>query len=70
MRRTRFDSEDTVFVILSFEGPDPYSLAGGLGVRVTGLSQTLADHGFTVGSTAHRRLDVRPERAGALVGTT
>jgi glycosyltransferase involved in cell wall biosynthesis len=28
--------------ILSFEGPDPYSRAGGLATRVEGLSQTLA----------------------------
>ncbi len=35
------------FVILSFEGPDqPYSQAGGLGVRVTELSQALAEAGF------------------------
>ena len=35
------------FVILSFEGPDqPYSQAGGLGVRVTELSQALAVAGF------------------------
>ncbi|MBI2165350.1 MAG: glycosyltransferase [Chloroflexi bacterium] len=36
----------TTFVILSFEGPDPYSHAGGLGTRVTGLSETLATLGF------------------------
>ena len=36
----------TVFVILSFEGPDPYSQAGGLGVRVKGLSRSLARMGF------------------------
>lgn len=36
----------TVFVILSFEGPDVYSQAGGLGVRVKGLSRTLARLGF------------------------
>ncbi len=38
--------EDAIFVIVSFEGPDPYSQAGGLGVRVTGLSQSLAALGF------------------------
>ncbi len=32
-------------VILSFEGPDPYSLVGGLGTRVTELSAALAQHG-------------------------
>jgi alpha-amylase len=34
------------FCILSFEGPDPYALAGGLGVRVQHLSQTLAARGW------------------------
>jgi glycosyltransferase involved in cell wall biosynthesis len=33
-------------VILSFEGPDVYSQAGGLGVRVKGLSRTLAQLGY------------------------
>jgi hypothetical protein len=37
---------DTVFVILSFEGPDLYSQAGGLGVRARELSRALAGHGF------------------------
>ena len=41
-------SENTEFVILSFEGPDLYSSAGGLGTRVTNLSQALADQGFPV----------------------
>lgn len=39
--------ENTVFVILSFEGPDEYSQAGGLGVRVSELSRSLAEEGFT-----------------------
>jgi glycosyltransferase involved in cell wall biosynthesis len=34
------------FVILSFEGPDQYSHAGGLGSRVSGLSNALAAEGF------------------------
>ena len=34
------------FVILAMEGPDLYSLAGGLGVRVTELSRCLADMGY------------------------
>ena len=38
--------QTTVFVILSFEGPDQYSLVGGLGVRVKGLSRTLAQLGY------------------------
>lgn len=33
-------------VLLSFEGPDPYALAGGLGVRVTELARTLARRGI------------------------
>ncbi len=40
------DPERTVFVILSFEGPDVYSQAGGLGVRVKGLSRALAQLGY------------------------
>ncbi|MEJ2748919.1 MAG: glycosyltransferase, partial [Anaerolineae bacterium] len=35
-----------VFCILSFEGPDCYSQAGGLGVRVTHLAEVLAQRGF------------------------
>ncbi len=35
-----------VFCILSFEGPDCYSQAGGLGVRVTHLAEALAQRGF------------------------
>jgi glycosyltransferase involved in cell wall biosynthesis len=34
------------FHILSFEGPDPYSRAGGLATRVEGLAHTLADLGY------------------------
>jgi len=41
------DPVRTVFVILSFEGPDVYSQAGGLGVRVKGLSRALARMGYT-----------------------
>ncbi|HKC18955.1 MAG TPA: glycosyltransferase, partial [Candidatus Dormibacteraeota bacterium] len=40
------DPETTVFVLLSFEGPDAYSQAGGLGVRMKGLSRTLARMGY------------------------
>ncbi len=35
------------FVVLSFEGPDPYSMVGGLGVRVTEMTDTLARLGFS-----------------------
>ena len=41
-----FTPDRTVFVLLSFEGPDPYSQAGGLGVRVKGLSRALATLGY------------------------
>ena len=34
--------DPTTFIILSFEGPGPYAHAGGLGSRVTGLSESLA----------------------------
>ena len=34
------------FHVLSFEGPDPYSRAGGLATRVDGLVRTLAGFGF------------------------
>ncbi len=38
---------NTVFVLLSFEGPDVYSTAGGLGTRVSELSEALATQGYT-----------------------
>ena len=40
--------ENTIFAVLSFEGPDAYSMAGGLGARITYLTQTLARMGFEV----------------------
>ncbi|HSS62548.1 MAG TPA: glycosyltransferase [Candidatus Limnocylindrales bacterium] len=40
------DPQSTVFVLLSFEGPDVYSQAGGLGVREKGLSRALARMGY------------------------
>ena len=48
MKARGITTKNTVFVIVSFEGSDSYSLAGGLGVRVTNLSETLADMGFPV----------------------
>jgi glycosyltransferase involved in cell wall biosynthesis len=48
MKAGNITPENTVFMVISFEGRDPYSLAGGLGVRVTNLSETLADMGFPV----------------------
>lgn len=38
----------TQFHVLSFEGPDPYSRAGGLGTRVDGLVQAFAARGDEV----------------------
>lgn len=34
------------FVVLSFEGPDPYSMVGGLGVRVTEMTKVMAGLGY------------------------
>jgi len=47
MNWKNINADNTVFVILSFEGPDPYSMAGGLGVRVTNLAYTLGQLGFS-----------------------
>jgi glycosyltransferase involved in cell wall biosynthesis len=44
--QVNFTPQRTVFAVLSFEGPDEYSQAGGLGVRVKGLSRTLAQLGY------------------------
>ena len=41
-----FEAERTTFILLSFEGPDVYSQAGGLGVRVKELSRALAERGY------------------------
>ncbi len=38
--------ENTVFLLISFEGEDRYSKAGGLGVRVAELSESLAESGY------------------------
>ncbi len=46
MQSIRVAPENTQFVILSFEGPDGYAMAGGLGVRVVNLAFTLAGMGF------------------------
>jgi glycosyltransferase involved in cell wall biosynthesis len=35
------------FVVLSFEGPDLYSLVGGLGVRVTELTRMMSEMGYS-----------------------
>ena len=49
-----------LFVLVSFEGPDLWSQAGGLGVRVTNLSETLAELGHEV----HVFFIGDPERPG------
>jgi hypothetical protein len=46
MLATRINPGNAQFVLLSFEGPDGYSTAGGLGVRITNLATTLANMGF------------------------
>lgn len=38
--------ENGLFILVSFEGPDRYSQADGLAVRVTGLAETLARLGY------------------------
>jgi hypothetical protein len=40
------DEAVPAFVLLSFEGPDSYARAGGLGARVSGLAVALADAGY------------------------
>jgi glycosyltransferase involved in cell wall biosynthesis len=42
----RLTPESLDFVLLSFEGPDEYAMAGGLGVRMKELSLELARQGF------------------------
>ncbi|HEX7476043.1 MAG TPA: glycosyltransferase [Dehalococcoidales bacterium] len=42
MREFEINQDNAIFVVLCFEGPDVYAQAGGLGVRVTNLVQTLA----------------------------
>ena len=46
MRQMEIAGNNSLFVLLSFEGPDLYSLAGGLGTRIANLSQALAGKGF------------------------
>lgn len=41
-----FSPDTLAFCLLSFEGLDRYSQAGGLGVRITHLSEMLATLGF------------------------
>jgi glycosyltransferase involved in cell wall biosynthesis len=46
LKPTAIAPDNTQFVVLSFEGPDRYSLAGGLGVRASNLCQSLASSGY------------------------
>ncbi len=46
-RLPKLTPETLQFVLLSFEGPDQYSMAGGLGVRMKELGLELARQGFT-----------------------
>jgi glycosyltransferase involved in cell wall biosynthesis len=55
---------DTLFALLSFEGPDQYSHAGGLGTRVKGLARALAKgahetHLFFIGDPAQPTVEKR-----------
>lgn len=44
--RRESEPGSAVFILLSFEGPDPYARAGGLGARVSGLARALAEEGY------------------------
>src|SRR5215208_3363857 len=39
-------AEQRIFHLLSFEGPDLYAYAGGIGSRMNGLARALAELGF------------------------
>jgi glycosyltransferase involved in cell wall biosynthesis len=61
----RLDPDGALFILVSFEGPDPYSQAGGLGVRMTGMAHTLVNldyetHQFFIGDP-----DLPPLQVGA-----
>jgi nucleotide-binding universal stress UspA family protein len=60
----RLTSEDVTFCFLSFEGPDRYARAGGLGVRVTNLSRTLAAAGAPFGAL----IDAVPGHDAVVIG--
>lgn len=46
LRARQISPDNTEFVLMSFEGPDQYSKAGGLGVRVAELADALAGQGY------------------------
>jgi glycosyltransferase involved in cell wall biosynthesis len=47
MKYSNITTANAEFILISFEGPDCYSMAGGLGVRMQNLSLTLVETGFT-----------------------
>jgi len=62
MLATRLLPDQVEFVLLSFEGPDPYSKAGGLGVRISNIAHILSSLGFQthlffIGSPDHPGLE-------------
>ncbi len=66
IKHNQINHDNTTFVIISFEGPDRYSMAGGLGVRVAELSDTLASLGYDtnlifVGDPNEPGLEIRKE---------
>ena len=73
-RRTPFTAPDSGLparlIVLALEGPDPYALAGGLGVRVSGLVEAMAGlgvetHLIFLGDPAAAATEVRAD--GSLV---
>jgi glycosyltransferase involved in cell wall biosynthesis len=65
MAGKKMADENTTFVVLSFEGPDRYSLAGGLGARVSNLSLCLGQnydtHLFFIGDPKRQGEENPPE---------
>src|SRR5438105_14497518 len=68
-RRPALTPETLEFVLVSFEGPDPYSLAGGLGVRVGEFSRAAAPVPFATAPAfvGHPDLPASEERDGVRV---
>ncbi|APV44433.1 Glycosyltransferase involved in cell wall bisynthesis [Dehalogenimonas formicexedens] len=62
---TKSKSLNTTFILLSFEGPDRYSLAGGLGARISNLSHCLGrnynTHLFFIGDPRRRGEEPQPD---------
>jgi hypothetical protein len=49
------DPHRTQFHVLSFEGPDEYSRAGGIASRMNGLAEALSEFGFDRHQSTRRR---------------